>query len=259
VIGPSGAGKSTLAKALVGIWKPASGKVRLDGAALDQWRTDELGKHVGYLSQDIGLFSGTVAENIARLSPKPDDRMVVEAAQRAGAHELLLSLPQGYDTQIGYGGGRLSGGQRQRVALARALYGDPPVLILDEPNANLDAQGEQALVDAIRDAKGRGKTVVVMAHRPSAIAACDMLLMIDKGLQIDFGTRDEVLKKRTRNYPQLVGDKDKAAAQAAGATTQPAAQPAQGQPAQGSWSVGATMSGAPAAAMAQTTAKGKQE
>ena len=250
VIGPSGAGKTTLAKALVGIWKPASGKVRLDGAALDQWATDELGKNIGYLSQDIGLFAGTVAENIARLSPQPDDRLVVEAAQRAGAHELLLALPQGYDTQIGYGGGRLSGGQRQRVALARALYADPPVLILDEPNANLDAQGEQALVDAIRDAKSRGKTVVVMAHRPSAIAACDMLLMIDKGLQIDYGTRDEVLKKRTRNYPQLVGEKDRQAAQAAG-----------GAPAQpGQMNIGATMSGAPgAAALTEGTVKGKQE
>ena len=116
---------------------------------------------------------------------------------------MLLSLPQGYDTDIGAGGQRLSGGQRQRVALARALYGDPPVLILDEPNANLDAPGEQALVDAIRDAKSRGRSVIIMAHRPSAIAACDYLLMIDKGVQVDFGPRDEVLKKRTRNYPQL--------------------------------------------------------
>ena len=229
VIGPSGAGKTTLAKALVGIWPPAAGTVRVDGATLDQWPTDQLGKHIGYLSQDIGLFAGTVAENIARLSPQPDDAKVVEAAQRAGAHELLLNLAQGYDTQIGYGGGRLSGGQRQRIALARALYGDPPVLILDEPNANLDAQGEQALVDAIREAKGRGKTVVVMAHRPSAIAACDMLLMIDRGLQIDYGTRDEVLKKRTRNYPQLVGEKGK---QGGAAQTPP-----------GQMAVGASMAG----------------
>jgi ATP-binding cassette subfamily C protein len=221
VIGPSGAGKTTLAKVLTGIWKPVQGKVRLDGAALDQWPVDELGKHIGYLGQDVGLFSGTVADNIARLSPQRDDRLVVEAAQRAGAHELLLGLPQGYDTDIGYGGGRLSGGQRQRVALARALYGDPPVLILDEPNANLDAQGEQALVDAIREAKARGKTVVVMAHRPSAIAACDMLLMIDRGVQVEFGPRDEVLKNRTRNYNQLVADKARAG--------QPEGQPA-GQP-----------------------------
>jgi len=226
VIGPSGAGKTTLAKVLVGIWPPAAGKVRLDGAALDQWPIDQLGKHIGYLAQEVGLFSGTVAENIARMEPQPNDQAVVEAAMRAGAHELLLSLTHGYNTEIGSEGGRLSGGQRQRVALARALYGDPPVLVLDEPNANLDAQGEQALVDAIREAKSRGKTVVVMAHRPSAIAACDLLLMLDKGLQVDFGPRDEVLKKRTRNYPQLVGDKG--AAQKGGAQAQAAPQ-GQGQ------------------------------
>lgn len=206
VIGPSGAGKTTLAKVLTGIWQPAAGKVRLDGAALDQWPTDRLGRFIGYLPQEIGLLSGSVADNIARMDAEPDPKQIVLAAQRAGAHELLLSLPQGYDTDIGAGGQRLSGGQRQRVALARALYGDPPVLILDEPNANLDAQGEQALVDAIRDAKSRGRTVMIMAHRPSAIAACDLLLMIDKGQQVDFGPRDEVLKKRTRNYPQLVGN-----------------------------------------------------
>ena len=206
VIGPSGAGKTTLAKVLTGIWQPAAGKVRLDGAALDQWPTDRLGRYIGYLPQEIGLLSGSVADNIARMDAEPDPKQIVLAAQRAGAHELLLSLPQGYDTDIGAGGQRLSGGQRQRVALARALYGDPPVLILDEPNANLDAQGEQALVDAIRDAKSRGRTVMIMAHRPSAIAACDLLLMIDKGQQVDFGPRDEVLKKRTRNYPQLVGN-----------------------------------------------------
>ena len=214
IIGPSGAGKTTLAKVLTGIWAPAAGTVRIDGAALDQWPSDELGKHIGYLPQEIGLLAGTVADNIARLDPQPDPKDIVIAAQRAGAHELLLGLSNGYDTDIGAGGQRLSGGQRQRVALARALYSDPPVLILDEPNANLDAQGEQALVDAIRDAKSRGRTVIIMAHRPSAIAACDFLLMIDKGVQVDFGPRDEVLKKRTRNYPQLVG-KQGAAAEAA--------------------------------------------
>ncbi|MGF1445629.1 MAG: type I secretion system permease/ATPase [Pikeienuella sp.] len=254
VIGPSGAGKSTLAKVLTGVWPPAAGKVRLDGAALDQWPSTELGRHIGYLSQDIGLFAGTVSENIARLADQPDDKAVVLAAQRAGAHELLLSLPQGYNTQIGYGGGRLSGGQRQRVALARALYGDPPLLVLDEPNANLDAQGEQALVDAIREAKSRGKAVVVMAHRPSAIAACDLLLMIDKGLQVDFGPRDEVLKKRTKNYPQLVGGKPGAAPGGAGpggamgaaqlAQPQPAAAAAAAQPASGGAGTAATNVGA---------------
>ncbi|HSF94626.1 MAG TPA: type I secretion system permease/ATPase [Thermohalobaculum sp.] len=206
VIGPSGAGKTTLAKILTGIWRPAAGKVRFDGAALDQWPEDEIGRQIGYLPQEIGLMSGTVAENISRMDAERDDAAVVAAAKLAGAHELLLTLPQGYDTQIGAGGQRLSGGQRQRVALARALYRDPPVLILDEPNANLDAPGEQALVDSIREAKARGRTVIVMAHRPSAIAACDLPLMLDKGLQIDFGPRDEVLKKRTRNYPQIVGN-----------------------------------------------------
>ena len=217
VIGPSGAGKTTLAKVLTGIWMPAGGKVRLDGAALDQWPADGLGRYVGYLPQEVGLLSGTVAANISRLDPDPDPAEVVLAAQRAGAHELLLGLSNGYDTEIGAGGQRLSGGQRQRVALARALYGDPAVLILDEPNANLDAQGEQALVDAIRDAKSRGRTVIIMAHRPSAIAACDYLLMIDKGQQVEFGSRDEVLKKRTRNYPQLVARQQPGAVQGGGA------------------------------------------
>ena len=221
VIGPSGAGKTTLAKVLTGIWPPAAGKVRLDGAALDQWHPDVLGRYIGYLPQEIGLLAGTVASNIARLDPQPDDKEIILAAQRAGAHDLLLSLPDGYNTDIGAGGQRLSGGQRQRVALARALYGDPPVLILDEPNANLDAPGEQALVDAIRDAKSRGRTVIIMAHRPSAIAACDLLLMIDKGMQVEFGPRDEVLKKRTRNYPQLArGQQEAAQVDPAAASTQ---------------------------------------
>lgn len=218
VIGPSGVGKTVLARVLAGIWPPAAGTVRLDGATLDQWPSDSLGRHIGYLPQEVGLFAGTVAQNISRLDPEPDSRKIVSAAQRAGAHELLLGLPQGYDTEVGAGGQQLSGGQRQRVALARAFYGDPAILILDEPNANLDVPGEQALVGAIRDAKARGRTVIVMAHRPGAIAACDFLLMIDKGAQIEFGPRDEVLKKRTRNYPQLVGRQKASAtdAQAAG-------------------------------------------
>ncbi len=207
VIGPSGAGKTTLAKVLTGIWRPAAGKVSIDGAALDQWPEDVLGRYVGYLPQEIGLMSGTVADNIARMSENRNDAEVVEAAERAGAHDLLVTLPQGYDTPVGAGGQRLSAGQRQRVALARAFYGDPPVIVLDEPNSNLDAPGEQALVAAIRDAKARGRAVIVMAHRPSAIAACDLLVMLDGGVQVDFGPRDDVLRKRTRNYPHLVGSK----------------------------------------------------
>nr|WP_319936795.1 type I secretion system permease/ATPase [Limibaculum sediminis] len=222
VIGPSGAGKTTLAKVLAGVWPAAAGKVRIDGAALDQWNTDDLGRHIGYLPQEVGLLPGTVAQNIARLSPQPDDAAVIEAARRAGAHELLLALTQGYDTEIGAGGQRLSGGQRQRVALARAFYGDPAVLILDEPNANLDAQGEQALVTSIREAKARGCSVIVMAHRPSAIAACDLLLVIDKGQQVDLGPRDEVLRRRTKNHEQIVAGARELGPPAAPGTATPA-------------------------------------
>lgn len=205
VIGPSASGKSTLARMLVNVWRPMAGTVRLDGAALDQYSDDDFGRFVGYLPQEVALFDGTVAENIARLQPEIDDEQVVIAAKRAGAHELILRLPQGYDTVIGPSGGRLSGGQRQRVALARALYGDPAVVILDEPNSNLDAQGEQALVLAIKDLRERGRTAVVMAHRPSAISACDMLLMLDRGAPRAFGPKDEVLRQTTANYPQITG------------------------------------------------------
>ena len=204
VIGPSGAGKSSLAKVLVGIWRPVAGAVRLDGAALEQFTDAERGKRIGYLPQDLALFDATVADNIARLEGERDDAAVVLAAQRAGAHEMILRLPQGYDTPIGPQGAGLSGGQRQRIALARALYGDPAVVVLDEPNAHLDAQGEQALIAAIMDAKARGRTVVIMAHRPSAIAACDLLLMLQEGAVRSFGPKDQVLRETTANYPQIV-------------------------------------------------------
>lgn len=220
VIGPSASGKTTLARALVNIWKPAQGKIRLDGAALDQFEDDVLGGHMGYLPQDVALFEATVAENIARLADDIDPEAVVTAAQRAGAHDMILKLPAGYDTPAGPTGGRLSGGQRQRIALARALYKDPAVLILDEPNSNLDAQGEAALVRAIQEAKERGRTVVIMAHRPSAIAACDLLLMLEGGQPRAFGPKDDVLRETTANYAQLQGGQRKP-------------QPAQGAPAIG--------------------------
>ena len=204
VIGPSGTGKSSLARVLVGIWRPAAGAVRLDGAALDQFTDDERGRRIGYLPQDLALFDASVADNIARLAKHRDAAAVIEAARRAGAHEMIMRLPQGYDSPIGPGGARLSGGQRQRVALARALYGDPALVVLDEPNAHLDAQGEQALTAAIQDMRQRGRTVVIMAHRPSAIAACDMLLMLDRGTVRAFGPKDEVLRETTANYPQIV-------------------------------------------------------
>ncbi|MEO1329094.1 MAG: type I secretion system permease/ATPase [Pseudomonadota bacterium] len=204
VIGPSGAGKSTLARALVGIWRPMMGEIRIDGATPDQYDSDVLGRAVGYLPQDVALLDATVAENIARLDLEPNAQAVIDAAKRAGAHDMILGLPMGYDTPIGVGGAQLSGGQRQRVALARALYGDPSVVIMDEPNANLDSPGEQALLQAIAELRSRGKTVVIVAHRPSAIASCDKVMMLENGQMRAFGPKDEVLRQTTRNYPQLV-------------------------------------------------------
>jgi len=198
IIGPSGAGKTSLVRALVGIWRPAKGCVRLDGAALDQWDPDLLGQHVGFVSQAIELFDGTICENIARMNVKPDADAVLRAAKAAGAHELILRLPNGYDTAIGEGGEALSGGQRQRIALARALYGDPFLVVLDEPNSNLDNDGEGALRQAITNLKTRGAIVVLIAHRPSVLAVCDHILVLANGEQKDFGSRDEIMQRMTR-------------------------------------------------------------
>lgn len=201
IIGPSGAGKTSLVRTLVGIWQPARGMVRLDGAALDQWDPVELGRHVGFVSQAVDLFDGTVSENIARMAVTPDSEAVLAAARAAGAHEMILHLPQGFDTQIGDGGTALSAGQRQRVALARALYGDPFLIVLDEPHANLDAEGEVALMKAIENAKARKAIVVIIAHRPTALAACDKVLVLANGVQRAFGPRDEVLHKVLARSP----------------------------------------------------------
>ncbi len=195
VIGPSGSGKSSLARILVGVWEPARGRVRIDGAALDQWDRESLGAHIGYLPQSVELFAGTVAQNIARFAPEADPEMVIAAAKAANIHDLILRLPEGYDTPIGENGGALSAGQRQRVALARALYGDPFFVVLDEPNSNLDAEGEQALTQAILGVRARGGVVVVIAHRPSALAGVDLVLMMAEGRVQAFGPRDEVLTK----------------------------------------------------------------
>jgi ATP-binding cassette subfamily C protein len=203
IIGPSGAGKSTLAKALTGVWTPAAGQIRLDGATLDQYDPDVLGSLVGYLPQTVTLFDGTIAENIARLSPNPDPDAVVAAARKAAAHELILNQPKGYDTQVTAVGSRLSGGQIQRIGLARALYGDPVLLVLDEPNSNLDNDGSEALNQAIREMKSDGRSVLIMAHRPAAIRECDMLLVWDGGMPKAFGPRDEVLKKTVQNHAQV--------------------------------------------------------
>ena len=181
VIGPSASGKSTLARALTGIWPPAAGAVRLDGAALSHYDPDVLGSYIGYLPQDVVLFDGTIAENIARMAETPNAKKVVAAAKKAGAHEMILDLPQGYDTRVSAGGSRLSGGQKQRIGLARAFYGDPVLMVLDEPNSNLDAAGQDALNFAIRQAKAEGKAVVIMAHRPGGIAECDTILIMEGG------------------------------------------------------------------------------
>ena len=204
VIGPSGAGKSTLAKALTGIWRPLSGKIRLDGATLDQYDPDVLGRLLGYLPQRITLFDGTIADNIARLDPQADSARIVEAARKADAHDMIVKLPQGYDTRVTATGGRLSGGQIQRIGLARALYGDPVLLILDEPNSNLDNDGSAAMNAAIRKLKAEGKSVLIMAHRPAAIQECDLLLVVEDGLRKGFGTRDEVLRELIRNHKEII-------------------------------------------------------
>jgi ATP-binding cassette subfamily C protein len=198
ILGPSGSGKSCLARALVGAWAPARGKVRLDAAALDQWLPDMLGQHIGYLPQDVELFAGTVAQNIARFRTGDDPDWVIQAATLAGVHELILSLPQGYDTPIGEGGAALSAGQRQRVGLARALYGDPFLVVLDEPNSNLDADGEQALIQALVSVRARGGIAVVIAHRPSVMAALDHALLMLGGEMKAFGPKDQVLAQNVR-------------------------------------------------------------
>ncbi|MEP2530225.1 type I secretion system permease/ATPase [Shimia sp.] len=203
VIGPSGAGKSTLARALTGTWRAAGGKVRLDGASLDQYSPENLGQYIGYLPQRVELFDGTIAENIARLTLNPDPKKVVEAAQKADAHEMILKLPHGYDTQVAAHGGRLSGGQVQRIGLARAMFGDPVILVLDEPNSNLDNEGSEALNTAIRATKAAGGSVLIMAHRPAAIQECDTLLALDSGAVRAFGPRDKVMQEVLQNFKQI--------------------------------------------------------
>ena len=195
VIGPSASGKSSLARGIVGVWMPARGKVRLDGAALEQWPEDGLGPHIGYLPQDIELFDGTVAQNISRFASESDSDAVIAAAHAAGVHELIVRLPDGYDTRVGEGGVAISAGQRQRIALARALYGGPFLIVLDEPNSNLDAEGDEALTRAILTARERGAIVVVIAHRPSALLGVDLILAMANGRVQAFGPKEEVLQK----------------------------------------------------------------
>ena len=204
VVGPSASGKSSLARLLVGVTRPTRGKIRLDGACIDQWDSVALGDHIGYLPQDVDLLPGTVAENIARFANDGSSERLLNAAKSAGVHDLILRFPDGYDTRLGEGGFALSVGQRQRIALARALYGEPFLTVLDEPNSNLDADGEEALTAAIHRVRERGGVAVVVAHRPSALAACDLILMMNDGKVTAFGPKDEVLGKILR-YPVPAG------------------------------------------------------
>jgi ATP-binding cassette subfamily C protein len=193
VIGPSGSGKSSLVRALVGVWQPVRGKVRLDGAALDQWSSDVLGRHIGYLPQDVELFAGSVAQNIGRFDPEASADSIIAAAKEAGVHEMIIKMREGYDTPVGEQGTALSAGQAQRVALARALYGNPFLIVLDEPNSNLDTEGDEALTRAVRAARERGAIVVVVAHRPIGIEAVDQLLVLKDGRMQAFGPKETVL------------------------------------------------------------------
>jgi len=225
VIGPSGSGKSTLARLLVGVWPATTGQVRLDGADIFQWNKGELGPYIGYLPQDIELFGGSVSENIARFGEVDADK-VIQAAKRAGVHELILHLPQGYDTILGDGGAGLSGGQRQRLGLARAMYDDPSVIVLDEPNSNLDDLGEQALLQAIAALRKRGKTIILVTHRTSIIGITNKLLFLRDGVAEAYGPTEQVLAALQQQRLQAQqGAREKAApAQAAREALGPAAQ-----------------------------------
>lgn len=197
VVGHSAAGKSTLVKLIVGVWKPVNGAIRLDGGEVYRWNREDFGRHIGYLPQGIELFSGSIKQNIARMMENPDPESVVAAAKIAGAHEMILRLPDGYDTDIGVAGSNLSGGQKQRVGLARAFYGNPKLVILDEPNANLDEAGEIALANALAQGKKLGMTIIVVSHRPSVLSSVDKILVMQDGGVSLFGSRDEVSSKIT--------------------------------------------------------------
>ncbi|WP_315702843.1 MULTISPECIES: type I secretion system permease/ATPase [unclassified Bradyrhizobium] len=201
IIGPSASGKSSLVRALVGVWRPGRGHVRLDGAALDQWSSDELGRHIGYLPQDVELFAGTVAQNICRFDPQASADSIIAAAKDAGVHDMIIKMRDGYDTQVGEQGAALSAGQAQRVALARALYGNPFLIVLDEPNSNLDTEGDEALTRAVRAARGRGAIVVVVAHRPIGIEAVDQILVMKDGRMQAFGPKETVLAQVLQPRP----------------------------------------------------------
>jgi PrtD family type I secretion system ABC transporter len=201
VIGPSGGGKTTLVRALTGIWPALRGSVRLDDAELTQWRDDVLGRYVGYLPQEVALLDGTIEQNISRFDPAADPRAIVAAARAAGIHEMIVRMPDGYHTEMGPHGASLSAGQRQRIGLARALYGDPFLIVMDEPNSNLDAEGEAALTAAIEGVTARGGIVIVVAHRPSALAAVDQVAIVQNGRMVAMGPKATILQTQPRLRP----------------------------------------------------------
>jgi PrtD family type I secretion system ABC transporter len=205
IVGPSGSGKTTLVRALVGVWKPVHGTVRLDGASLDQWNSERLGAHIGYLPQDVELFDGTVADNISRFGGKDDAKGVLAAARATGIDKMIMRLPEGFQTRVGDGGMALSAGQRQLVGLARALYGDPFLVVLDEPNSNLDVDGDTALAGAILGVRRRGGIVIVVAHRPSALTNIDTVLVMSNGRLHSFGSREEILANVIRPFASVAG------------------------------------------------------
>lgn len=205
ITGPSGAGKSSLVRLMLGIWRPVSGTVRLDGVSICDWKREEVGPHVGFLPQDIELFSGSVAENIARFG-KINANQVIEAARRCGAHQMILELPNGYDTILGPNGANLSGGQRQRIGLARAIYGLPALIVLDEPTSSLDAEGEAAVRQMLEELRSEGRTVVVIAHRPAVLGGTDMLMVIQRGSIATFGPTHELMPQITRRVVPLAGN-----------------------------------------------------
>ncbi|TPK85673.1 type I secretion system permease/ATPase [Mesorhizobium sp. B2-4-13] len=212
LIGPSGGGKTSLVKGIVGVWPLLRGSIRLDDAELDQWHSDKLGAAIGYLPQDVSLLEGTIAENISRFDPQADARGIVAAARAAGVHQMIVRLSQGYQTELGPNGTALSAGQRQRIGLARALYGDPFLVVLDEPNSNLDAEGEAALTDALKGVRQRGGIAIVIAHRPSALAAVDLVGLIQNGKLVTIGPKTELIREPMRVAPMPASDGEVGAA-----------------------------------------------